>query len=68
MNTDGSAAGATGAAWFRSSHSDGEGGQCVEVSVGAGAVRVRDSKDREGPLLSFTAEAWTAFVDFAAGR
>ncbi|GAA2490387.1 DUF397 domain-containing protein [Streptomyces thermolineatus] len=53
-------------AWFRSSHSGGEGGQCVEVAAGPGAVHVRDSKDRTGPVLSFTADEWAAFVEFAA--
>jgi hypothetical protein len=27
-----------------------------------GVVAVRDSKDRGGPALGFTAEAWAAFV------
>jgi hypothetical protein len=50
--------------WFKSSHSD-NGGNCVEVSVGtdtSGTVPVRDSKDPAGPHLTFTANAWTAFV------
>ncbi|WP_037911179.1 DUF397 domain-containing protein [Actinacidiphila yeochonensis] len=51
--------------WFTSSYSD-NGGQCVEVAANLaptqGVVPVRDSKDRSGPSLAFTAEAWTAFV------
>lgn len=39
---------------------------CVEVGVcrcgPAPAVAVRDSKDRDGPVLRFTADAWDAFV------
>ncbi|MFD8590449.1 DUF397 domain-containing protein [Streptomyces sp. NPDC059637] len=53
-------------AWFKSSYSGGEGGQCVEVAAGSGTVHVRDSKDRTGPVLSFTADEWAAFVEFAA--
>jgi hypothetical protein len=30
-----------------------------------GAVQVRDSKDRTGPVVAFTPEQWTAFIDGA---
>ncbi|WP_404816419.1 DUF397 domain-containing protein [Streptomyces thermolineatus] len=53
-------------AWHKSSYSGSEGGQCVEVAASAGAVHVRDSKDRSGPVLSFAADEWSAFVEFAA--
>ncbi|WP_431959472.1 DUF397 domain-containing protein [Actinacidiphila sp. bgisy160] len=53
-------------AWFKSSHSGSEGGDCVEVAHAPGAVHVRDSKDPAGPALAFTDEAWTAFVAFVA--
>lgn len=50
------------ASWFKSSHS-GNGGSCVEVSPDfPGVMPVRDSKDPEGPVLLFPAEAWTSFV------
>ena len=52
--------------WFKSSHSGAEGGQCVEVAASAGAVHVRDSKDKAGPVLGFTPAEWGAFVRFAA--
>ena len=52
-------------AWFKSSYSGAEGGECVEVAVGADAVFVRDSKHRRGPRLSFTAEAWVGFTALA---
>ncbi|MCZ2525376.1 DUF397 domain-containing protein [Streptomyces sp. HB2AG] len=52
--------------WFKSSYSSGEGGDCVEVAASADAVHVRDSKDRSGPVLSFAADEWAAFVEFAA--
>ncbi|WP_037910980.1 DUF397 domain-containing protein [Actinacidiphila yeochonensis] len=52
--------------WRKSSHSGNEGGACVEVAATSGAVYVRDSKDRLGGQLAFSATEWTAFVQFAA--
>ena len=54
--------------WFRSSYSDSEGAECVEVALGPDAVRVRDSKDRGGPALAVSPTAWAAFVGFAGGQ
>ncbi|OMI33599.1 DUF397 domain-containing protein [Streptomyces sparsogenes] len=54
--------------WFTSSYS-ANGGQCVEVAANLAASRglvpVRDSKEPEGPALTFTADAWSAFVEYA---
>ncbi|MFH9398969.1 DUF397 domain-containing protein [Streptomyces sp. NPDC017638] len=48
--------------WMKSSYSGGNGA-CVEVKSPAGAeLAVRDSKDIEGPVLAFPADAWNAFV------
>ncbi|WP_405103867.1 DUF397 domain-containing protein [Micromonospora sp. NBC_01412] len=47
--------------WRTSSRSGGEG-NCVEVAAFADAVGVRDSKDRQGPALSFEPAAWAGFV------
>ncbi|GAA2238396.1 DUF397 domain-containing protein [Kitasatospora cystarginea] len=55
-----------GLVWVKSSHSGGEGGECIEVAAASAVVHVRDSKDREGPRLTFTPEAWAAFAAFAA--
>lgn len=52
--------------WFKSSHSSGSGGECVEVAACPGTVRVRDSKDAAGPVLSLSLKGWAAFVMFAA--
>ncbi|MFF2750417.1 DUF397 domain-containing protein [Kitasatospora sp. NPDC058048] len=52
-------------AWFKSSHSGTEGGACVEVASTPGTVHVRDSKDKSGPQLAFTTEAWADFVQLA---
>ncbi|MFE7581256.1 DUF397 domain-containing protein [Streptomyces gardneri] len=49
--------------WFKSSYSNGEGGECVEVSYDFdGVVPVRDSKNPTGPALLVPAAAWSAFV------
>ncbi|MEU3977187.1 DUF397 domain-containing protein [Streptomyces bacillaris] len=54
----------TSATWRKSSYSNSDGGQCVEVSDGfPGVVPVRDSKQPEGPAVIFGTSAWTAFVD-----
>ena len=47
--------------WRKSSHSGSNGGECVEVAT-AGDVLVRDTADRSGPVLTFTADAWRAFT------
>ncbi|MYT96784.1 MULTISPECIES: DUF397 domain-containing protein [unclassified Streptomyces] len=54
----------TSATWRTSSHSNSDGGNCVEVADGLpGLVPVRDSKQQEGPALVFGAPAWTVFVN-----
>jgi hypothetical protein len=47
------------AGWFKSSFSNTSG--CVEVRFGPN-VRVRDSKNKGGPELTFTHREWTAFL------
>jgi hypothetical protein len=49
------------AAWRTSSHSN-NGGNCVEVTTGRGAVAVRDTRHRTGPALAFSARAWQRFT------
>src|SRR4051812_47272641 len=49
-------------AWTKSSRSTGNGA-CVEVkSPSVESVVVRDSKDPQGPVLTFAPEAWASFV------
>lgn len=44
--------------WRTSSYS-GTNGECVEVAADSkGRVLVRDTKDREGPVLAFRPGAW----------
>lgn len=48
--------------WRKSSRSGNNGGDCVEVADAAGAVLVRDTKDRDGGTLAFTSAAWASFT------
>jgi uncharacterized protein DUF397 len=48
------------AAWRKSTRSGNNG--CVEVAFVGNQIAVRDSKDRGGPVLVFTAHEWEAFV------
>jgi uncharacterized protein DUF397 len=48
--------------WRKSSHSMGNGGNCVEVADAGRVVHVRDSKDPDGPAVGFGREQWRAFV------
>ncbi|CAG6394793.1 DUF397 domain-containing protein [Streptomyces cocklensis] len=51
------------AQWRKSSYSNSDGGECVEIAEGIPNVTpVRDSKDPEGPALLFPTAAWSAFV------
>jgi hypothetical protein len=51
------------AKWRKSTRSDGNGGQCVEVAVlPDGGAAVRDSKNPDGAVLIFTKGEWDAFV------
>ncbi|WP_344905590.1 DUF397 domain-containing protein [Actinomadura meridiana] len=47
--------------WRKSSHSADEG-NCVEVAADEAVVLARDSKDPDGPVLGFGAEAWATFL------
>jgi len=50
-----------GVVWRTSSYTGGQG-NCVEVAPTAGTVLVRDTKDREGPMLAVPAAAFHAFL------
>jgi Domain of unknown function (DUF397) len=47
--------------WRKSSYSDSNGGNCVEVGTDH-VVLVRDTTDRDGGTLMFSADAWTSFM------
>jgi uncharacterized protein DUF397 len=58
----------SGAAWRKSTYSDGQA-NCVEVAVIGhrdGPVGVRDSKSPGDPGLTFTPDAWQQFTQRVA--
>ncbi|MEE1942156.1 DUF397 domain-containing protein [Streptomyces sp. TRM 70361] len=59
MNTD--------LTWIKSSHSDNAGGNCVEIAAADDGIRVRDSKNLQGPQLTFTHREWADFLTLTAG-
>jgi hypothetical protein len=48
--------------WRKSSASNANGGDCVETASDDGVILVRDTTNRDGGTLGFTAEAWVAFT------
>lgn len=49
--------------WAKSSHSDPNGGNCVEArQASASTVQVRDSKAPSSPALSFSSDSWRMFT------
>lgn len=54
-----------GPAWFKSTYSDTEGAECVEVATTQETVHVRDSKlgSAHGhPRISISPATWAAFT------
>jgi hypothetical protein len=50
-------------AWFRSSYSNGAGGECVECTLTTSLAVVRDSKWEEaGPVITVGSGAWLPFL------
>ena len=49
--------------WRKSTYSDSNGGQCVETASGNGVILVRDTTNRDGGTLDFTATAWQEFTN-----
>jgi Domain of unknown function (DUF397) len=49
--------------WRKSTYSDGNGGECVELASDSGVILVRDTTDRAGIMLSVPAAAWRRFSD-----
>jgi hypothetical protein len=53
---------ADNATWRKASYSGGNGGSCVEVAEAPHGVAVRDTTNRAGETLAFTADAWASFT------
>ncbi|MGW6059947.1 DUF397 domain-containing protein [Streptomyces sp. NPDC055189] len=50
-------------AWFKSSYSDDEGGNCVEIATRPHTIHIRDSKLGEAsPTFTVQATAWARFT------
>lgn len=57
------------AIWGKSSRSGSSGGECVEIAQGAQLAGVRDSKNQEGPALTFRPTELVRFLNAVkAGR
>ncbi|MER5911835.1 DUF397 domain-containing protein [Streptomyces sp. NPDC001982] len=50
--------------WRKSSYSNQDGGNCVEVADNLPVVPVRDSKDTARTPLVFAGTAWSVFVGY----
>ena len=48
--------------WRTSSYTGNGGGNCVEAADQSADVLVRDTKDRSGPVLRFSTDAWQTFT------
>ena len=48
--------------WRKASYSGTGGGDCAEIGQLAEGVAVRDTKNRDGVTLGFSASAWQEFV------
>ncbi|MGW5620210.1 DUF397 domain-containing protein [Streptomyces olivaceus] len=54
--------------WFKSSYSDSQGSNCLEVAASPHLTHVRDSKlGARSPQLAVGDQAWAAFVAHACG-
>jgi Domain of unknown function (DUF397) len=48
--------------WRKSSYSGANGGSCVETASDNGTILIRDTTDREGGTLQFSAGVWATFA------
>jgi hypothetical protein len=49
--------------WHKSSYSNPNGNECVEVSFSDNAVGIRDSHRPHGAVLAVGQAEWTSFLD-----
>jgi len=55
--------------WIKASASGGSGGNCIELAeLPDGRIGLRDSKNPDGPYLTFTRAEVAAFADGIAKR
>jgi hypothetical protein len=53
-------------AWHKSSYSSDEGGNCLEMATTPATIRIRDSKQPAGPVLTLSPATWSEFLRSAA--
>ena len=51
------------APWRKSSYSANGGQSCVEAASTSGTVLIRDTTNRDGGALTFTAATWQSFAN-----
>ena len=54
--------------WRKSSYSNSDGGNCVEVAPNLPLVPVRDSKNPAHGTLLFGVDAWAEFIGSVKGQ
>ncbi|MBA0127860.1 protein of unknown function [Haloechinothrix alba] len=54
--------------WRKSSRSNSNGGACVEVAAQHERVLVRDTKERDGGIVTVPLSAWRAFTGRLRGE
>jgi len=50
---------------WRTARGSAGNGACVEVAPAAGTILIRDSKDREGPVVQYSGNSWRVFLGVA---
>ncbi|MFI9718602.1 DUF397 domain-containing protein [Streptomyces sp. NPDC052396] len=58
---------ASGPEWIKSSYSAADDPACVEVAAAPSTIRVRDSKNPQGPQLTFPTAPWATFTQALPG-
>lgn len=53
-------------AWIKSSYSSSDGPECVEVATASDTILIRDSKNPDGPRLTFAPTIWADFLPYAS--
>lgn len=54
------------AVWRKSTHSGGNGGECVEVAITPDVVGIRDSKCPDGGIITVSPTAWASFIQMTS--
>ncbi|WP_242608669.1 DUF397 domain-containing protein [Actinomadura formosensis] len=49
--------------WRRSTHSNTQGANCVEIGQYGEMVYIRDSRNRPGPVIAITQDDWTHLLN-----